>query len=188
MNIAIYCGSSFGNSKSYEEETIKLVKKLAKENINIVYGGSKSGLMGIVSNKSIKEGNKVFGVIPHHLASKELENTNITKLYKVKTMNQRKEKMIELSDAFIVLPGGYGTFDEIFDVLALTQIGQHKKPCAFYNINGYYDKLFEFLKSCVNEGFILKEHFDMLIISKDIDELVLRIKEYKAPKSKWEYL
>ncbi|QKF73097.1 putative Rossmann fold nucleotide-binding protein [Aliarcobacter faecis] len=186
MNVAIYCGSAFGNKDIYKEQTIKLAKKLALNNINIVYGGSKQGLMGIISNESLKQNNRVIGVITYDLASKELENMDITSIYKVETINQRKAKMEELSDAFIALPGGYGTFDEIFDVISSAQIGHHQKPSVFFNINGYYDKLIEFLYSCVENGFIAQRFVDMLIVSDDIDEIIEKIKTYKAPKAKWE--
>lgn len=186
MNVAIYCGSAFGNSKIYEEKTIELAEKLSINNINIVYGGSKQGLMGVVSNKSLSLGNKVTGVITFDLVGKELENTNISKIYKVDTMKERKAKMEELSDAFIALPGGYGTFEEIIDVIASSQIGYHKKPCAFVNINGYYDKLIEFFYSCSNSGFMDKRFVDMLIVSDDIDEIIEKIKSYQAPKAKWD--
>lgn len=186
MNVTIYCGSSFGNDKVYVESAKLLAQKLAEKNINIVYGGSIQGIMGIISNESLKYNNIVTGVITHDLAEKEIENKNITKIYKVDTINQRKEKMEELADAFITFPGGYGTFEEIFEVLSSAQIGYHKKPCAFYNVNGYYDKLLEFLKNSVNEGFIGKDFVDMLIVSDNIDEIINRIETYKAPKSKWE--
>ncbi|RBQ29183.1 LOG family protein [Aliarcobacter vitoriensis] len=186
MNLAIYCGSAFGNSKIYEEQAILLAKKLSKNNINIVYGGSKQGIMGIISNESLKLNNNVIGVITFDLASKELENENLSTIFKVETINQRKAKMEELSDGFIALPGGYGTFDEIFDVISSAQIGYHKKPCAFLNINGYYDKLKEFLENCAKEGFIKQEHVDMLIFSDNIDDLLKQILDYKAPKAKWE--
>ena len=186
MNVAIYCGSAFGNNKIYEDSAKELAKKLAFENINIVYGGSVQGLMGIVSNESMKCNNTVTGVITHDLSNKEIENKNISKIYKVNTINERKEKMEELADGFIVLPGGYGTFEEIFEVLSNAQIGYHKKPCAFLNVNNYYDFLIKFLENCVNEGFIKKDYIDMLIVSDDIEEIIKKIKNYKAPKSKWE--
>ena len=186
MNVAIYCGSSFGNDKIYEEQTKVLAQKLAEKNLNIVYGGSLQGLMGIVSNESMKCGNSVTGVITFDLVNKEVENKNITKIYKVNNMDERKAKMEKLSDAFIAIPGGYGTFDEIFDVITAAQIGYHKKPCAFFNINGYYDKLLDFLRNCVNEGFIKKEYVDMLIVSDNIDEIIEKILNYNAPKDKWQ--
>ena len=186
MNIAIYCGSSFGKSDEYVEKTKILAQKLALKNHNIVYGGSLQGLMGIVSNESLKYNNTVTGVITYDLVSKEIENTNITKIYKVDTMNQRKEMMEDLSDAFITIPGGYGTFEEISSVISATQLGHHQKPCAFYNINGYYDKLIDFLRNCSKEGFIAESFVDMLIVSDDIDEIIEKIETYKAPKNKWE--
>jgi uncharacterized protein (TIGR00730 family) len=186
MNIAIYCGSSLGNNKIYEEQTKVLAQKLAEKNLNIVYGGSLQGLMGVISNESLKHNNTVTGVITYDLVSKELENPNITKIHKVNTMDERKQMMEDLADAFIALPGGYGTFEEIFDVISSTQIGYHQKPCAFFNINGYYDKLIDFLKNCVHEGFIKKDFVDMLIVSDDVDEIIEKILTYKAPKNKWE--
>ena len=109
MNVAIYCGSSLGNNKIYEESTKLLAQKLVQKDFKIVYGGSLQGLMGIISNESLKLNNSVTGVITHDLVSKELENTNITKIYKVDTMNQRKEKMAELTDAYKTITRGYGT-------------------------------------------------------------------------------
>jgi uncharacterized protein (TIGR00730 family) len=186
MNVAIYCGSSFGNDKIYEESTKILAQKLAQKNFNIVYGGSLQGLMGVISNESLKHNNTVTGVITHDLVSKEIENKNITNIHKVHTMNQRKEKMAEFADAFIAIPGGYGTLEEIFDVIASAQLGYHKKPCAFLNTNGYYTHLIEFLRNSVKEGFINQVYVDMLIISDDIDEIIERISNYSAPKDKWE--
>lgn len=186
MNIAIYCGTSFGNNEIYVKATKDLAQKLAQKNINIVYGGSEQGLMSVISNESMKLKNSVTGVITYDLALKEIENKNISKIYKVETINQRKEKMEELSDGFIAMPGGYGTFDEIFEVITASQIGYHKKPCAFYNINGYYDKLMDFLQNCTKEGFIEKSFVDMLIVSDNPDELIEKILNYKAPKNKWE--
>lgn len=186
MNVAIYCGSAFGNNQAYQESTKILAKKLAQKNFNIVYGGSVQGLMGVISNESISNGNKVYGVITYDLIDKEIENKNITEIYKVNTINERKEKMEELSDAFISLPGGYGTLEEMTEVLSAAQIGYHQKPCAFYNVNGYYDKFIEFLKNCASEGFLSSKYVDMIIVTDDADELIERIANYKAPKSKWE--
>lgn len=186
MNIAIYCGSSFGNNPIYEEATKLLAQKLASKKHNIVYGGSLQGLMGIVSNEALKYGSEVYGVITYDLIDKEIENPNITQIYKVNTINHRKEKMEELSDAFISLPGGYGTLEEMMEVLSSAQIGYHKKPSVFFNVNGYYDKLLDFLRNCEKEGFIGSNYVDMIIVSDNIDEIIERISNYKAPKSKWE--
>lgn len=186
MNVTIYCGSSFGNSKIYEEQTKILAKKLALNNMHIVYGGSLQGLMGVISNESLRYNNSVTGVITYDLISKEIENKNISKVYKVNTIKERKEKMEELGDAFITLPGGYGTFEEIFEVISAAQLGYHKKPCVFFNVNGYYDNLMVFLSNCVKEGFINSTYVDMLIVSDNVDEIIEKIKNYQAPKAKWE--
>ncbi|WP_419770851.1 MAG: TIGR00730 family Rossman fold protein [Candidatus Marinarcus sp.] len=186
MNIAIYCGSSFGNKKIYTEATKKLARELSQRGINIVYGGSNQGLMGVVSDEAMAHNNKVIGVIPYSLVNKEIENKNISEIHKVQSMNHRKEKMEDLSDAFIAMPGGYGTLDEMFEVLSEAQLGKHKKACAFYNIDGYYDKLMEFLYGCVKNGFMNKRFVDMIIISDDPAVLVDKILAFTPVKNKWE--
>lgn len=186
MNIAIYCGSSFGNEKTYKNKAIEVINFLSKQNVSIVYGGSKSGLMGTISNTALSLNMKVIGVITNKLAQKEIENKSISKIYKVKNIRKRKAKIEELSDAFIALPGGFGTLEEISEVFTSIQIGTHTKPCALYNLDGYYDKLLEFLKSCVENGFINKDHVDALIISDDIEYIYKAFEKYTAPKTKWE--
>lgn len=186
MKVAIYCGSSFGNDKIFNEKALEVVDFLSSKKVSIVYGGSKSGLMGTISNEAIKRGMEVIGVITHDLAFKEIENTSITQLYKVETIRERKTMMEELSDAFIALPGGFGTLEEISEAFTYIQIGLHNKPCALYNLNGYYDKLIEFLKNCVDNGFISKEHVDAIIVSDDIEYIYNAFTKYQAPKSKWE--
>ncbi len=186
MNIAIYCGSSFGNNRIYEKKAKDLIKYLSKKNATIIYGGSKSGLMGTISEEAIKLNLEVHGVITHYLADKEIENSAITKLYKVSNIRERKAKMEELAEVFIAFPGGFGTLEEITEVFTSIQIGTHTKPCALYNINGYFDELISFLENCVNEGFIQKKHFDAIIVSDDIEYIYNSFLEYKAPKSKWE--
>lgn len=188
MNIAIYCGSSFGNKTIYNEKSIELIDYLSKKNATIVYGGSQSGLMGTISNEAMKTGLEVHGVITHDLADKEIENKAITKIYKVLNLRDRKAKMEELSDAFLAIPGGFGTLEEISEVFTAIQIGSHTKACALYNVNGYFDKLIDFLQNCSNEGFINQSHLDAVIISDDIDYIYNSFLNYKAPKSKWEIL
>jgi len=185
MNIAVYCGSSLGKNKTYENSCKKLIKEFSQNNFNIVYGGSQSGLMGTISNEAIKLNMEVIGVITQDLADKERENKNISKIFKVENIKQRKNKMEELSDGFIALPGGFGTFDEIFEVLTLNQIGEYIKPCAFFNVNGFYDKLIEFLYNSSEEGFIEKRFVEMIIISDDEKEIVEKLQNYKGPKNKW---
>lgn len=186
MKIAIYCGSSFGKSEIYNKKALEIIDFLASKNSSIVYGGSKSGLMGTISDEAMKKNMEVIGVITYDLANKEIENKSITKLYKVETIRERKAMMEELSDAFIALPGGFGTLEEISEAFTYIQIGLHNKPCALYNLHGYYDKLVEFLKNCVENGFISKEHVDAIIVSDDIEYIYNAFTKYQAPKSKWE--
>lgn len=188
MNIAIYCGSSFGKDKIYNKKAKELINYLAKKDVIIVYGGSTSGLMGTISEEAMNSGLEVHGVITHNLADKEIENKAISKIYKVSNIRERKAKMDELSDSFIAIPGGFGTLEEISEVFTSIQIGTHTKPCALYNINGYFDKLISFLENCVKEGFIHKEHLDAIIISDDINFIYNSFLDYEAPKSKWEIL
>lgn len=186
MKIAIYCGSFMGNENDYKIKAKTLARKLALKNFGIVYGGSKQGLMGIISNEYLKLSNNIVGVITHDLAIKEAENKNLSTIYKVNTMSERKLKMESLANAYITLPGGYGTLDEIFEILCHIQLGYNKKPCVFFNIDGYFDKLIDFLKDCVKKGFIQKRHYEMIIVSDDIDYIIEQIELYKSPKSKWE--
>lgn len=187
MTIAIYCGSAFGDDSTYESSTKELAFELFRRNMNVVYGGSTQGLMGVMAHESMKLGNTVTGVIPYSLINKEIQNDAITKIIKVNSMSERKNKMEELSDAFIAMPGGYGTFDELFQVLSAGQLGHHTKPCALYNVNGYYDKLVEFLNHCVKTGFVNKRFVEMIIVSSNPKELLDKIQHYTPVKSKWEY-
>lgn len=186
MNIAIYCGSSLGNKKAYEDNAKDLIKYLSTKDVSIVYGGSKSGLMGTISNEAISCNMKVYGVITENLAHKEIVNQNITKIFNTKDIRERKAKMEDLSDAFLAIPGGFGTFEEITEAFTSIQIGTHSKPCALYNQDGYYDKLIEFLQNCVNEGFIKQLHLDSIIVSDDIDYIYNSFLQYNPPKNKWE--
>ena len=186
MKIAIYCGSSLGNSDIFKDEALKVVSCLKRNNASIVYGGSESGIMGIVSNEALRLNMDIIGVITNRLALLEKENKNLGTIIKVDTIRQRKQAMLEQSDAFLVLPGGYGTFDEIFEVITLIQIGEINKPCAFLNVNNYYDKLKEFLYSCVDNGFIAQRFVDMLVFENDIEKIYSHFVNYKKVKAKWE--
>ncbi len=185
MTIAVYCGSSAGNNSEYEQRTKDFGKFLALNNINVVYGGGRVGLMGVLADTVIENGGKVCGVIPEKLKEKELEHTGITELRVVADMHERKATMAELADGFVALPGGAGTLEEIFEVWTWAQLGFHNKPCAFFNINGFYDKLIDMLETMSVEGFLKKEYVDMIINTDNEDKLLLALKEYKAPKHKW---
>lgn len=171
-NVAIYCGSSQGFNKLYQEEVIKLAEQLVKQDIHVIYGAGNVGLMGILANKILEDGGEITGIIPDFLVKKEVSHAKLTTLEIVKDMHQRKARMIELSDGFIAMPGGFGTLDEIFEVLTWEQLTLHDNPIGFYNINGYFNSLIEFLKTTVEEGFIKKRYLDNIIVSANPDELI----------------
>ncbi|MGB5918322.1 TIGR00730 family Rossman fold protein [Arcobacter sp.] len=185
MKIAVFCGSSAGNNIEYINATKRLGKYFAQNNIEVVYGGGNVGLMGTIADSVMENGGKVYGVIPEKLKEKELAHRGITELKVVSNMHERKAAMAELADAFVVLPGGAGTLEEIFEVWTWAQLGFHNKPCAFFNINGFYDKLFEMIDNMCEAEFLKQEYSDMLIKTDNQEELLKAIKEYLPPKQKW---
>ncbi|WP_449399330.1 LOG family protein [Chryseobacterium wanjuense] len=185
-NITVFCGSSFGSDPVFEEQATLLGQTLAKQNIQLVYGGSNTGLMKAVADGALNEGGKVTGVLPHFLQSKEIAHKNLTELILVETMHERKTKMNELCDGVIVLPGGYGTLEEFFEMITWAQLGLHKKPIGILNIDGFYDDLIRLTHTMVDKGFLKQINRDMLLISNNIDELLEMMKSYKAPTvGKW---
>ena len=184
--IAVYCGSSSGSNDIFKIKAETLGKALAKNNVELVYGGAKVGLMGAVADGALNNGGKAIGVLPHFLAEKELEHKSLTEIHLVDTMHERKSKMADLSDGFIALPGGFGTMEELFEVLTWAQLSLHKKPVALLNVNGYYDALLQFIKVMNRDGFLKEEYLDLLIVSNDIDDLLLQMKTYVPLKNeKW---
>lgn len=185
MKIAVFCGSSTGNNIDYINATKKLGEFFAKKNIDVVYGGGNVGLMGAIADSVMNNGGKVYGVIPEKLKDKELAHENITELKVVSNMHERKAAMAEMADAFVVLPGGAGTLEEIFEVWTWAQLGFHQKACAFLNVNGFYDKLFELIEHMCKNEFLKQDYLDMLIKTEDQEVLLQSIKEYIPPKDKW---
>jgi uncharacterized protein (TIGR00730 family) len=153
-SICVYCGSSFGKDPAYKDGAVRLGQVLAQSGIALVYGGGRVGLMGVIADAVMDNGGKVTGVIPRFMEERELSHPNLTNLVSVGTMHERKAKMAELADGFIAMPGGFGTFEEIFEIITWEQLRIHKKPFAFYNIKGYYDSLHGFIDSAIDEGFI----------------------------------
>ena len=186
MKIAVFCGSSFGVKSEYEAIASKLGVAFAKHQFELVYGGSVCGLMGSVADNCLQNGGKVTGVITQHLSKNERAHDNLSELHITDNILQRKELMEKLSDAFVILPGGYGTLDEMFEVLMYGQLGYHQKPTAVLNIDGFFDHFFKFLEHMTNEGFVRQEHFDMLINAHSIDDLIEKVTNYSPPKPKWE--
>jgi hypothetical protein len=184
--IAVYCGSNKGARPEYAAAAEQLGTQLAREKIELVYGGGMVGLMGIVADAVLKHGGHVIGVIPEKLVIKEVVHEKLPDLRVVKTMHERKALMAELSDGFIALPGGYGTFEEFFEVLAWSQLGWHQKPFGLFDVNGFYRSLLEFLDHVTHEGFIRAKHRELVIAEKDAEKLIHRLKTHRPPSEiKW---
>ena len=176
--VCVNCGSKPGVKVEYENAARKTGEYLAGNNIELVYGGGAAGLMGTLAEACLNKGGTVTGVIPRKIYER-VSHIELDSLHIVDTMHERKQKMADLADAFIALPGGYGTFEEIFEAVAWLQLGYHSKPCAIYNICGYYDKLVSFLDNSLNEGFLKKEHYSLFFVSDDLDEIFSYFKHYQ---------
>lgn len=184
--LAVYCGSSPGLLPEYREAATGFGSLLAREGIALVYGGGNVGLMGAVADGALAAGGKVIGVIPHALVAKELGHRGVTEFYPVDTMHQRKQKMADLADGFVALPGGFGTLEEIFEMLTWNQLHIHEKPCAFLNVAGYYDALFQFLDHMVQQRFLKQPQLDSLIVDSNPVSLLARIRAHVPVKTdKW---
>ncbi|SFD23714.1 hypothetical protein SAMN05518672_1011192 [Chitinophaga sp. CF118] len=184
--VTVFCGSSFGTDAIYEKQAALLGKALAIQKIDLVYGGAKVGLMGAVADGALNAGGKVYGVIPGFLKGKELAHESLTELIVVETMHERKKKMDELSDGVIALPGGFGTLEELFEMLTWAQLGLHKKPIAILNVDGFYDELISLLQTMVNKGFLKEVNQKMVLISDNVEDLLDQMNKYHAPTvGKW---
>lgn len=182
----IFCGSNTGKNEVYADATRALVRILASAGIRIVFGGGKVGLMGVVAETALQEKAHVIGVTPGSLLEREMVHTGLTELHVVDSMNERKVMMGNLADAFIALPGGMGTLDEMFEVLTLTQLGVHRKACGLLNVAGYYDRLMDFIDHAVGERFIRAGHRDMIVVDDDPARLLARLEDWTLPEiSKW---
>ena len=186
QTICVYCGSSPGRLADYLVSAEALGKALIERKFNLVYGGASVGLMGAVADSVLGGGGAVIGVMPTSLIEKEAAHPGLTELVEVNSMHQRKAVMVERSDGFIAMPGGLGTLEELFEVLTWSQLGFHQKPCGLLNINGYYDKLLEFLDHAVAERFVKPLHRDILLVADDADQLLQQMISYRAPtEGKW---
>jgi len=184
--ITFFCGSSLGTDETFKLEAMKLGRTLANENIELVYGGADIGLMGAVANGALESSGKVIGVLPKFLKSKEIAHNGLTELIIVESMHKRKTLMNELCDGIIALPGGFGTLEELFEMLTWGQLGLHEKPIGILNVNGYYNELIQFLDKMVNQGLLNDINRKMLLVSNNIQELITKMKNYQAPTTeKW---
>lgn len=185
-SIAVFCGSSEGNDTIIISQAILLGETLAKRKITLVYGAAKIGIMGKLAEASLNNKGKVIGVIPEFLKLKEVVHLGLHKLVSTQNMHQRKLKMHELSDGFIALPGGFGTFEELFEIITWAQLGLHQKPIGLLNSNGFFNDLIKMMNTMVAKGFLKIENLDIIIVENNIESLLDKMKNFK-PKlvPKW---
>lgn len=185
-SISVFCGSNSGTQKTYTAQAMLLGRELARREIGLIYGGGKIGMMGAVADGVLSNGGKAVGVIPDFLMSKEIAHDGLTELIVHETMHDRKAMMNELSDGVVVLPGGFGTMDELFEMLTWAQLGLHKKPIGILNIEGYYDSMLRMIQEMVDAGFVKRVNQEMFMVSDKIHELLTEMNNYVAPEvEKW---
>lgn len=182
MNIVVYCGANSGNNKEYTLATEKLGAWIAKNNNSLVYGGGAVGLMRTVADSVLNNKGKVTGIMPEFLAAREIAHKDLTELIVVETMSERKQKMIELGDAFIALPGGPGTLEEITEVVSWARLGKNNSPCIFYNYKGFYNSIMTLYDTMVQEGFLTQEDRDKILFSESLVEIGAFINNYTPPE------
>ena len=178
-SLALYCGSSAGNNPAYAQEAARFGKLCALKQLTLYYGGGSIGLMGAAAEASLNHGGKVIGVAPDFFAKGEVLATNLTEMIMVKTMSERKQLLEQRADAFVVFPGGYGTMDELFEMITDAQLGMHFKPIAVYNYLGYYDLLIKQLDKFLEEGFLRPFHHSLLITAENLEELFAKLDAYE---------
>jgi uncharacterized protein (TIGR00730 family) len=184
--IGVFCGSSIGTNRTHQQMAQAVGRLLGQRGIELVYGGGHVGLMGAVADACLSGGGRVIGVIPQALADKEVAHGGLSELHIVGSMHERKAMMAELSDAFIALPGGYGTWDELFEALTWSQLGIQRKACGVLNVNGYYDPLISMADRAVAEGFLREVHRDLLLSDTDAARLLDRLNHSVMPTAdKW---
>lgn len=181
--LCIYCGSRIGGRPDYAIAARKLAHAMVSKNIDLVYGGASIGIMGKLADAVLEEGGRVTGIIPKGLFVKEVAHKGITELMEVSSMHERKSLMAELSDGFIALPGGYGTIEEIFEIITWSQLGMHNKPCGLLNICNYYDNLIDFLDHAVSEQFVNNVNRSILLVDDNPNALLEKFEVYKAPET-----
>ena len=186
--ICVYCGSSFGSNPVYIEKAKALGEAIAQRGDELVYGGGKVGLMGMLADAALAAGGSVIGIMPQFLADKEIAHKGLTELRVMDTMHNRKEMMMRIADAIIALPGGWGTYDELAEAVTWAQLGLHDKPIGVLNVNGFFDPLIAQVNHAIAEGFVRPAHRDLLLIDDDIANLLWRIDAFVPPAGvvKWQ--
>lgn len=185
--VCVFCGSKHGSHVAYTTAAQKTGRVLADRGIGLVYGAGDIGLMGELADAAIADGGDVFGVIPEFMVAHEVAHDGLTELHVVQSMHERKAMMSDLADAFVALPGGWGTLEELFEVTTWAQLNLHDKPVGILNVGGFYDGLIEFLDGVVRNGFIKVAHRELLLVDDDINRLLDRMSEHAPPAgTKWE--
>ncbi|RAU81586.1 TIGR00730 family Rossman fold protein [Pontibacter arcticus] len=176
-SIGVFCGANAGTNEVYRTSAEKLGKLMAAQSIELIFGGGKVGLMGVIADAVLGGGGAATGVIPQSLVDREVAHQGLSELIVVQTMHERKAIMASRSDAFVAMPGGFGTFDEICEIITWNQLGIIQKPVAFYNVNGFYDKFFDMIDHCVGEGFINKTQREAIIVEDDAELLLQKVRK-----------
>jgi len=186
-SICVFCGSRPGSDPAFAAAAAGLGTAIAQRGLSLVYGGAKVGLMGVLANAALAAGGHVVGVIPKGLVSKEIAHDGLQELFLSETMHERKERMILLSDAFISLPGGWGTYDELFEVLTLGQIGFHEKPSGFVNVKGYFDPLLTLLRHTIDSSFAAPQHGGLYVAAEEPEAVLDAVIAWRPPPlgDKW---
>jgi uncharacterized protein (TIGR00730 family) len=187
QRVCVFCGSSPGARPAYAEATAEFARLLVEEGIGVVYGGGAVGLMGVLADTVLAEGGEAIGVIPQALVDREIGHGGLSELRVVGSMHERKALMAELADAFVALPGGLGTLEELFEVYTWAQLGLHRKPCGLLDVDGYYAGIADFLAHAVEERFLREEHRAMLMVERDPVRLIDRLREFEphGVQPKW---
>jgi uncharacterized protein (TIGR00730 family) len=181
QRICVFCGSARGSRPAYAESARHLGRALVDRGVSLVYGGGHVGLMGVIADAVLEAGGEVIGVIPHALAAREIAHQGLTRLHVVDSMHERKALMADLADAFIAMPGGFGTYEEFFEAVTWTQLGVHRKPCGLLNVTGFYDPIVQFLDRAVSEGFVKPEHRAAILVGRDAGELIDALATVELP-------
>ena len=177
--ICVFCGSSMGTRNEYKTAAYELANYIAAHDLGLVYGGADVGLMKVLADTALEKGVEVIGIMPKRLIEKEVAHNNLTNMIVVETMAERKDKMVDMSDGFVALPGGFGTFDELSEILTFNQLRISDKPLGILNIAGYFDELLKFFNHAVGEGFVRKEHKENVIVSHKIPDLMRQMNRYQ---------
>jgi len=185
-NICVFCGSSPGTDPKFMEEAVRCGTLIAEAGLTLVYGGGKVGLMGAVADAALAAGGRVVGVMPEDLVNQEIAHRGLSELHVVQSMHERKLTMADLSDGFLCLPGGPGTFEEIFEQWTWALLGIHAKPCGFVNVSGYYDLMRQTIQQMADNGFIAQTYVDMLVYADGTAEVLERFRDYVPPPPKWD--